>query len=146
MTHFRPAFFVTGLFLIGLAVFMWVPLIYMRVLNEDGWRGISAVQCDGIECGRRARLSSSGSAGFTLVPRQVFVLTTLTWLSVSMFAALPMLFIQHINYTDAFFETMSGLTTTGSTVLVGLDQASRGLLLWRSLLHWIGGSGSLPWG
>jgi trk system potassium uptake protein TrkH len=49
--------------------------------------------------------------------------------------------IHHISYTDAFFETMSGITTTGSTILVGLDHASPGLLIWRSMLHWLGGIG-----
>ena len=47
----------------------------------------------------------------------------------------------HLSFTDAFFETMSGLTTTGSTVLVGLDHMAPGILLWRSLLQWIGGIG-----
>ena len=48
---------------------------------------------------------------------------------------------RHISYTDAFFETMSGITTTGSTVFSGLDQMSPGILIWRSLLHWLGGIG-----
>lgn len=146
MTHFRPAFFVTGLFLIGLALFMWVPLIYMRVLNEDGWWEFLLSSVMTLVAGAGLAYLFRQRESFALVPRQVFVLTTLTWLSVSVFAALPMLFIHHINYTDAFFETMSGLTTTGSTVLVGLDQASRGLLLWRSLLHWIGGIGFIAMG
>jgi trk system potassium uptake protein TrkH len=60
---------------------------------------------------------------------------------VCIFAALPMVLIHHISYTDAFFETMSGVTTTGSTVLSGLDHASPGLLIWRSMLQWLGGIG-----
>lgn len=64
----------------------------------------------------------------------------------SVFAALPLLLIQEISYTDAFFETMSGVTTTGSTVLTGLDQAPRGILLWRSLLQWFGGIGFIVMG
>lgn len=146
MTHFRPAFFVTGLFLIGLALIMWVPLIYIRVLGEEGWREFLYSSAITLASGVVLALLFRQRQGFALVPRQVFVLTTLTWLSVSVFAALPMLLIHHINFTDAFFETMSGLTTTGSTVLVGLDQASRGLLLWRSLLQWIGGIGFIAMG
>lgn len=57
------------------------------------------------------------------------------------FAALPFLLTQHISYTDSFFESMSGITATGSTVLNGLDTMSPGILMWRSLLHWIGGIG-----
>lgn len=146
MTHFRPAFFVTGLFLIGLALIMWVPLIYIRVLGEAGWREFLYSSAITLVSGVVLAVAFRQRQGFALVPRQVFVLTTFTWLSVSVFAALPMLLIHHINFTDAFFETMSGLTTTGSTVLVGLDQASRGLLLWRSLLQWIGGIGFIAMG
>lgn len=146
MTHFRPAFFVTGLFLIGLALIMWVPLVYMLALNEGGWREFLLSSAMTLVSGMTLAVLFRQRQGFALVPRQVFVLTTLTWLSVSVFAALPMLLIHHISYTDAFFETMSGLTTTGSTVLVGLDQASRGLLLWRSLLQWIGGVGFIAMG
>jgi trk system potassium uptake protein TrkH len=52
-----------------------------------------------------------------------------------------MVLIAHISYTDAFFETMSGITTTGSTIFVGLDSMSPGILIWRSMLHWLGGIG-----
>lgn len=146
MTHFRPAFFMTGLFLIGLALFMWIPLIYIWLLGEEGSREFLLSSAITLIPGVALAGAFRQRQGFALVPRQVFVLTTLTWLAVSVFAALPMLLIHHIGFTDAFFETMSGLTTTGSTVLVGLDQASRGLLLWRSLLHWIGGIGFVAMG
>lgn len=78
---------------------------------------------------------------FRIAPRQAFVLTTVTWLTVSMVSALPLVLIEHIDYSDAFFETMSGITTTGSTVLVGLDDMERSVLIWRSLLQWFGGVG-----
>lgn len=77
--------------------------------------------------------------------RDMYFLTTASWVVVCAFAALPMVFIRHISYTDAFFETMSGITTTGSTVLTGLDSASPGLLIWRSLLHWLGASALSAW-
>ena len=76
-----------------------------------------------------------------LRPRDMYMLTTASWLIVCIFAALPMTLIQHISYTDAFFETMSGITTTGSTILSGLDDTSPGLLIWRSMLQWLGGIG-----
>ena len=76
-----------------------------------------------------------------LRPRDMYMLTTSSWVVVCLFAALPMVLIQHISYTDAFFETMSGITTTGSTILTGLDHASPALLIWRSMLHWLGGIG-----
>jgi trk system potassium uptake protein TrkH len=71
----------------------------------------------------------------------MYLLTVSSWLVVCMFAALPFLLTQHISYTDSFFESMSGITATGSTVLSGLDSMSPGILMWRSLLHWLGGIG-----
>lgn len=74
--------------------------------------------------------------------RQAFVLTTFVWIALPSFAAIPLAFSElGLSYTDAFFEAMSGLTTTGSTVLVGLKDAPPGILLWRSLLQWLGGVG-----
>jgi trk system potassium uptake protein TrkH len=60
---------------------------------------------------------------------------------VCLFAALPFLLTEHVSYTDAVFESMSGITATGSTVLSGLDDMSPGILMWRSMLHWLGGIG-----
>jgi len=74
--------------------------------------------------------------------REAFFLTTVSWLTIALFAALPLYMSDlKISFVDAYFEAMSGFTTTGSTVLSGLDQASRGVLLWRSMIEWIGGMG-----
>lgn len=74
--------------------------------------------------------------------KQAFMLTTLSWVFLSAFAALP-LYMSNLglSYTDAFFESISGITTTGSTILSGLDSMSAGILLWRSITQWIGGIG-----
>src|SRR5690606_31278090 len=80
-------------------------------------------------------------SGTQLRPRDMYMLTTMSWLTVCVFGALPMFLSQDISYTDAFFEAMSGITTTGATVLTGLDNTSPGLLMWRSLLQWLGGIG-----
>src|SRR3546814_6208874 len=86
-------------------------------------------------------LTMRGSEG-TIGLREAFLLTTLTWLCLTIFAALPFAFSGlEMSYTDAFFEAMSGITTTGSTVIVGLDEAPPGILLWRSVLQWLGGIG-----
>lgn len=77
-----------------------------------------------------------------LLTRQMFLITGGTWLLLPLFASLPLLFAAtHLSFTDAVFETVSGLTTTGSTVLIGLDQTAPDILLWRSLLQWQGGVG-----
>lgn len=77
----------------------------------------------------------------TVVPRHAFLITTLVWIVAASAGALPLAFHEHMSVANAFFESMSGITTTGSTVLVGLDRLSPALLLWRSMLQWIGGLG-----
>lgn len=74
--------------------------------------------------------------------RDGFLLVTLTWLIVPVFGAVPLLLhIPGLSFTDAYFESASGLTTTGSTVLVGLDALPLSINLWRCFLHWLGGMG-----
>nr|WP_245404699.1 TrkH family potassium uptake protein [Ancylobacter gelatini] len=74
--------------------------------------------------------------------RQAFVLTTFSWVLLSAFAAIPFMWSDaDLSLTDAYFEAMSGLTTTGATVISGLDQRPPGLLIWRAFLHWYGGIG-----
>ncbi|MEA1938562.1 MAG: TrkH family potassium uptake protein, partial [Pseudomonadota bacterium] len=92
-------------------------------------------------------LSHRGEFG-SLSLRQTFVLTTLSWLVMAAFASVPFMLSDwaKMSPTDAFFEAMSGLTTTGSTVIIGLGQAPDGLLLWRALLQWLGGVGIIVLG
>jgi trk system potassium uptake protein TrkH len=78
----------------------------------------------------------------SITPRTAFVLTVGAWFALAICAALPMrLAGEGMNWTDAIFEAISGLTTTGATVLTGLDHRPEGLLLWRAILQWIGGIG-----
>jgi trk system potassium uptake protein TrkH len=77
-----------------------------------------------------------------LTIRQAYFLTTMSWVLMSVFSANPLYFAdQGISYTDAVFEAVSGITTTGATVLAGLDDMPRGLLLWRAMTQWVGGIG-----
>lgn len=77
-----------------------------------------------------------------LRPKDMFLSTTLLWTSFIFFAALPFYFSPlGLSFTDALFESTSGLTTTGATILSNLDTLSKGVLLWRSLLQWLGAIG-----
>ena len=85
---------------------------------------------------------SHRSVNTSLSIQQGFLLTTFTWVVLTAFAALPFVFCDlKLSYTDAFFEAMSGLTTTGATVITGLDETQPGILLWRAILQWLGGIG-----
>ncbi|MGX5219833.1 MULTISPECIES: TrkH family potassium uptake protein [Pseudomonas] len=133
--------FILGIFLLTLALSMMIPLltllVYGRTEDLDPFLWSSL-----ITAGAGMALVIPGRPeNAQLRPRDMYLLTTASWLVVCIFAALPMVQIHHISYTDAYFETMSGITTTGSTVLSGLDSASPGLLIWRSMLQWLGGIG-----
>ncbi len=85
--------------------------------------------------------AASRQPDVNVVPRHAFTITTIVWIAAAVGGALPIAFHEHVSITNAFFEAMSGITTTGSTVLVGLDDMSPAILLWRSMLQWIGGLG-----
>lgn len=120
---------------------MLLPVAADRVVGNPDWRAflISAAVTGFV--GGCLVLANRGTVTM-LTRQQGFALTTSSWLLICAFGALPfMLSDYRLDYADAFFETMSGLTTTGSTVLTGLDKAPPGLLLWRGLLQWLGGAG-----
>ena len=74
--------------------------------------------------------------------REAFVLTISSWIIISIFGSLPFIYSSsNLTYTDAFFESVSGITTTGSTVISNLEDLSEGIIIWRSLLQWFGGIG-----
>lgn len=142
----RPLFFVTGLVLSKIAIFMYLPMILAFYSSSLG----------GLEFLLAVVITHIASAIFIFLGdekqhsrlgvREMFLLTTSVWILASLFAALPFVFIEHISYSDAFFETMSGITTTGSTVLHGLDDMHHSILLWRSILQWLGGIGFIVMG
>ncbi|AMA45236.1 TrkH family potassium uptake protein [Pseudomonas monteilii] len=133
--------FIIGIFLVTLAVSMLVPMATLLIFDRTddlpsfGWASLITLVAG------LAMLAQGRPEQVHLRPRDMYLLTVCSWVVVCVFAALPFLFTQHISYTNAFFESMSGITATGSTVLSGLDDMSPGILMWRSMLHWLGGIG-----
>jgi len=141
LLDFRPILFVIGLLLTTLAAAMSVPAIVDALAGHMDWQVFAVSSGFTLFIGVSLVLAGR-TAEMRLTIRQAFLLTTLSWLAIAVFAALPIAFSDlGLSYTDAFFEAMSGLTTTGSTVIVGLDDAPPGILLWRALLQWLGGVG-----
>ncbi len=141
MTNFGPIFLIIGTLLAVLAAAMLLPAWIDYYVGNSDWVNflISAFFTGFV--GGALILTNQGKAA-TITLKQTFILTTLSWIVVVVFAALPMSLADiGLSYTDAFFEAMSGVTTTGATVIVGLDQAPPGILLWRALLQGLGGMG-----
>ena len=137
----RTIFFIIGLLLAAVAVGMLLPAMADAAIGHHDWQVfVASALVTGFIAGALI-LTNRG----TLPPlsvKQAFLLTSLSWLALTGFAALPFAFSGlNLSYTDAFFEAMSGLTTTGATIITNLDQAPPGILLWRALLQWFGGIG-----
>ncbi len=141
MPELRPVLLVTGLLLVPLGLFMLLPAALDAFAGDPDWPIFLAAAGLTLVCAVTLILANRADRP-ALNVQQAFLLTSLSWITLAAFAALPLAFSQlNLTYTDAFFEAMSGLTTTGSTVITGLDHAPRGLLLWRALLQWLGGIG-----
>ncbi|HAD49556.1 MAG TPA: potassium transporter TrkH, partial [Idiomarina sp.] len=123
-----------------LSVALLAPFVLAAVNSEkDQWTYLTLAVI-GIITGLVLFSQKTGEA--KLRARQVFLLTTLCWVSASLFATLPFIFAQpYLGFTDAWFEAMSAITTTGATVIVGLDELPKSVLLWRGMLQWLGGIG-----
>lgn len=141
MLDFRPILLVLGVLLAVLATTMLIPMgIDLWFGNPDWQAFLLSAFCTGF-VGVSFILTNRGKFP-PLTVRHTFILTTSTWLVLCAFGALPFYFsVLKLSYAAAFFESTSGLTTTGSTVIVGLDYAPPGILMWRMLLHWLGGMG-----
>ncbi len=134
-------FFVGGFLLIGMGVFLLVPLAVAFQVEGPDVRAFTVSFQAAIFLGVTLVIAARGRAMKFSLP-VVFLLTVSVWLVVSLIGSAPFfLFFQKISLTDAFFETVSGLTTTGATILSGLSGVPRGILLWRAMLQWIGGIG-----
>lgn len=141
-----PVLHIIGWFVTALGVLMIVPALVDGIYGNPDWKVFSVSAGVTVFAGFSLLLTTSGS-GLNLSIRQGFLLTTGIWIFAAVAGALPLMFSGlGLNFTDAFFESMSGLTTTGSTVVVGLDEAPPGILLWRGLLQWIGGIGFIAVG
>lgn len=143
MISFRPIGYVVGLLVLALSASMLLPLALDLFDGRNGMAtafGTSALITGFAGALLVMGCSDSRSMGLTI--RQTFLLTVACWLSLPIFGALPFwIGPEAISYTDAFFEAMSGLTTTGATIYPDLDILSRGTHLWRALMQWMGGVG-----
>ena len=140
MYNYKTVFYTLGTLQIVLGVFMLIPVIIQLIYNEldSGFVSASIIT---IIFGVLFFLSNLDHNKNIDLP-QAFILTALSWVSIAIFGSLPFIFSDlSLKFTDAFFESMSGITTTGSTIITDLDNAPKGILLWRAILQWLGGIG-----
>ena len=140
MSNYKTVFFTLGLLQIILGLSMIIPILVQLIYNETdaGFIGSGIIT---IIFGMLFFLSNLNH-NKKINLQQAFLLTSLSWLSIAIFGSLPFVFSEiNLSFTDAFFESMSGITTTGSTIITNLNGTPKGILLWRAMLQWLGGIG-----
>ena len=140
MNSYKTVFLTIGVLLIILGAFMLIPFFTQFIYGEENntflssalvtaFIGILLVLAN-LEENRKLNL------------QQAFLLTTLSWLSIAIFGCIPFLLSDlNLSFVDSFFESMSGITTTGSTIITYLDNTPKSILIWRAILQWLGGIG-----
>ena len=125
---------------------MLLPMLADLYTGSEDWKVFFFCAIITAFFGGALVLSNSGK-NFSISIRQAFLLTNMSWIIICAFGALPFYMSElDLSFADSFFESMSGITTTGATVIVGLDNAPKGILLWRGLLEMLGGLGFIVMG
>lgn len=140
--NYRMVFYNIGRILLVEAALLAFPAIGAIIYNEDTLISfaltIAALTAVGLPAVRKKPKNTA------IYAKDGYVIVALTWILMSLFGAMPFYFSGHIpHFVDAFFETVSGFTTTGSTILNNIEILPKSLLFWRSFTHWIGGMGIL---
>ena len=140
MNNYKTVFFAIGILLIILGLFMLIPFLVQIIYGEQNSTFLSSAVVTFFIGILLVLANLEDNKKLNL--QQAFLLTTLSWLSIAIFGSLPfMLSTLNLSFVDSFFESMSGITTTGSTVITNLDSSPKGILIWRAILQWLGGIG-----
>ena len=137
-----PIIYLIGLLLCILSLFMIIPAFVDWFYGNDDWPAFVGASFITLFVGSICYLSNKGIITEHLELRQAFLLTNSAWISIALFGSIPFMLSEiDMSFTDAIFESTSGITTTGATVINNLDTTSHGILIWRALLQWLGGVG-----
>ena len=136
----KTVFFIIGILLIILGVFMLAPYATQLIYDENSSSFFSSSIIT-IIIGILIVLTSLTKEK-QLNLRQAFLFSSLAWISIAFFGSIPFVLSNlELSFSEAFFESMSGITTTGSTVILDLDSSPKSILLWRAIMQWLGGIG-----
>ena len=140
MNNNKTVFFAIGVLLIILGAFMLIPFFVQFIYDEKNNTFLLSALVTAFIGTLLVLTNLEENKKLNL--QQAFLLTTLSWLGIAIFGCLPFLLSNlNLSFVDAFFESMSGITTTGSTIITNLDDAPKSILIWRAILQWLGGIG-----
>ena len=140
--RWRYIIYVVGMLTLSLGLAMTFALVISLYYGDSSWLPMAVCILITTVCGFSMYISFRGIAIESMSTREGMAIVTIGWVAVSLFGALPFFFgLESCSFTDAFFESISGFTTTGASVLQDIERIPKGILFWRSLIQWLGGMG-----
>ena len=141
MFNLKPIALVGGSVVCAVGFLLFVPLLTEVIYKTESWQSYAVPILLYLIVGG-ALVITNRNVEFKISIKEAFIITVLSWLLLCILCSIPFIYSQtNLSVIDALFESMSGITTTGSTILINLDQLPKGILIWRALLQWLGGIG-----
>ena len=141
MFNFKPIALVGGTVICAVGFLLFIPLITEMIFQTESWQSYAVPILLYLIVGGSLVIMNR-NVELKISTKEAFIITTLSWVLMSILCAVPFIYTQvNLSIVDSLFESMSGVTTTGATILNNLDGLPKGILIWRALLQWIGGIG-----
>lgn len=141
MLNLKPIALVLGTVICAVGFLLFIPLLTEIIYKTESWQAYAVpILLYLIVGGSLVIINKNIELKISI--KEAFIITVLSWILLAILCAVPFVYTQSgLDIVDAFFESMSGITTTGATILQNLDELPKGILIWRSLLQWLGGIG-----
>ena len=141
MFNIKPIALVGGTVVCAVGFLLFIPLITELIYQTESWQSYAVPILLYLIVGGSLVITNR-NIELKISIKEAFIITVLSWILLAILCAIPFIYTQlNLSIVDAFFESMSGITTTGSTILSNLDDLPKGILIWRALLQWLGGIG-----
>ena len=141
MFNFKPIALVGGTVICAVGFLLFIPLITEIIYQTESWQSYAVPILLYLIVGGSLVITNR-NVELKISTKEAFIITSLSWILLSILCAVPFIYTQSsLSVVDSLFESMSGITTTGATILNNLDELPKGILIWRALLQWLGGIG-----
>ena len=141
MFNFKPIALVGGTVVCAVGFLLFIPLITELIYKTESWQSYAVPILIYLIVGGSLVIINK-NVELKISNKEAFIITVLSWILLSILCAVPFIYTQtNLDVIDALFESMSGITTTGATILNDIDRLPKGILMWRALLQWLGGIG-----
>ena len=139
MFNFKPIALVGGTVICAVGFLLFIPLITEMIYQTESWQSYAVPILLYLIVGGSLVITNR-NVELKISTKEAFIITSISWILLSFLSAVPFIYTQSsLSIVDSLFESMSGITTTGATILSNLDELPKGILIWRALLQWING-------